>query len=68
APAVSGSTVTTAEPMVTVGAYSRLGRFGLPAALVAGLLLVVAGFALRWGAQMWALAATVGSRRGRRRR
>jgi hypothetical protein len=41
--------VVEASGVTTVGAYSPLGRFGLPVALILALWLGLAGVALRWG-------------------
>ncbi|WGL51832.1 hypothetical protein P5P86_17985 [Nocardioides sp. BP30] len=59
APATSPVT-TTADSIKTVGAYSRIGRFGLPFALIAGLCLLVAGLALRWCEEIAAGSRVIG--------
>jgi hypothetical protein len=59
---VPAGSALTADPIRTVGAYSSIGRFGLPLMLVLGLLLLVAGLVLRWGLDAWALAKVVGPR------
>lgn len=63
APALTQVTTTSAT-VKTVGAYSGLGRWGLPITLVVGLLLLVVGLGLRWGAEAWAAAKVVGPRTG----
>lgn len=63
APALTQVTTTSAT-VKTVGAYSGLGRWGLPITLVLGLLLLVVGLTLRWGAEVWAAAKVVGPRTG----
>lgn len=56
-------TVADAPALKTVGATSAVGRFGLRGALVLGLVLLVWGLLLQWGAQGWALAVA-GARAG----
>ncbi|HJQ05936.1 MAG TPA: hypothetical protein VJ872_10850, partial [Nocardioides sp.] len=59
-PGTGNPPVVTASDLKTVGAYSALGHFGMPVALIFTLWLALAGITLRWGDQMLRAARLAG--------
>lgn len=64
--APAAQVVADAPVVKTVGATSAVGRFGLRGAMVLGIVLLLWGLLLQWGAQGWALGVA-GARAGARR-